>query len=177
MRIHGLDLVLNGPVDPVVKMRPGVPLTDSPNTLQAKVCKEILKACYGAIDFFHPLHTEGIWIQLSFAQELASNCQAFCDAYVSLAKICFDQAWTRYRLEPCLHQFVHFAVELRQSIALPNSGGMFHLSPSPLLCEADEDFVGKMSRLSRHVHMQSMSQRTIDRYLVKLWFEFSGTGL
>lgn len=170
-------LMLNGVVDPVLKMRPGVPLTDVPNPLQAKLCKEILKACQGGIDFFHILHNEGIWIKLSLAKEMACKCQDFCDAYASLAKVCFDQAWTRYRLEPCLHQFVHFAVELRQSMALPNAGAMFHLSPSPLLCEADEDFVGKICRLSRHVHMQSMSQRTIDRYLVKLWFEVSGTGL
>lgn len=31
--------------------------------------------------------------------------------------------------------------------------------------------VGRICRGSRMVHAQSMTQRTLDRYLVKLWFE------
>lgn len=167
-------LMTFGVVDMDLKYRTGLsPVSDFAKPLQAKICEQVLKACVNGLAFFHHLHTEGLWLDCSLASAMADQCQNFCLAYCELARITFEQSLTRYRLEPCLHQFMHYSVELRQRPNnLDDSMTSYLPSPSQFLCEADEDFVGKLSRLSRHVHMQTMSQRVIDRYLVKLWLEY-----
>ena len=163
-------LCLNGKVDPDLVMRPGVSLTQQDGKpFESQLFTQILKASTGAVQFFHILHTEGLWLTPAMARQAADSCQDFCTAYCALARTCYDCKWMRFRLEPCLHHFVHFAVELRQ---LLDAGVPYIYSPAADLCEADEDFVGKISRGTRVVHMQSMTQRTIDRYLLRLWFEF-----
>ena len=162
-------LMLNGPVDENLLLRPGVNLTESTNDLiSAEIYKEVLKGSLSAVQFFHILHTQGLWLTAPVAKEVAVACQDFCSAYAALAKVCFQQSWVRFRLEPCLHHFHHFAIEIQ--LLLSKSVRMIY-SPASHLCEADEDFVGRICRGSRMVHAQSMTQRTLDRYLVKLWFE------
>ena len=46
------------------------------------------------------------------------------------------------------------------------------LSPALANCEADEDFIGKASRISRHVHPSVTNARTLDRYLVQMHFVY-----
>ena len=79
------------------------------------------------------------------------------------SKAGYGFVWSRV-----LHHFHHFAIEIQ--LLLSKSVRMIY-SPASHLCEADEDFVGRICRGSRMVHAQSMTQRTLDRYLVKLWFE------
>lgn len=161
--------MLNGPVDENLLLRPGVNLVESTNDqIFAEIYKEVLKGSLSAVQFFHILHTQGLWLTAPVAKEAADYCQDFCSAYAALAKVCFQQSWVRFRLEPCLHHFHHFAVEIQK---LLNKSVKMIYSPASHLCEADEDFVGRICRGSRMVHAQSMTQRTLDRYLVKLWFE------
>ena len=165
-------LVLNGAVDEGHFLRPGQSLADQPGKQwESDFFSQLLKACVGGVQFFHSVHSEGLWLSRSSAQDLAASCQDFCEAYSKLAQMCFERKWTRFRMEPCLHHFHHFSVECRIHL---RSEASYIPSPACDLCEADEDFVGKIARASRCVHMSSMTQRTIERYLVKLWFEHSG---
>lgn len=164
-------LTLNGPVNHDHLLRPGCNLAEESNRpFELQLFKEVLKACSSGLEFFHIIHSEGIWLDLATAKQLADSCQTFCLSYCSLARLCFERGLTRFRLEPCLHQFSHFAVDIRKQ--LQRSVPFVH-SPAPFLCEADEDFIGKICRGSRMVHAQSMTQRTMDRYKIKLWFEYS----
>ena len=164
-------LVLNGPVDSDYLMRTGQNLLIQPRKpFEAQVFAEILKGSAGAAQFFHILHTEGMWLACPVAELLATSCEDVCLSYASLAKLCFEKGLTRFRLEPCLHHFAHFGANMRKQIS-DKCPYMFNAASH--LCEADEDFVGKISRGSRKVHAKSMTRRILDRYLLKLWFEFS----
>ena len=162
-------LCAHGPVDEETMCRRHVEQQDQP--FEGRVFKEIMKASAGAIQFFYILHKSGIWLDAPVAQEAATSVQDFCLSYRVLANLCFERELTRFRMEPCLHHFHHFAVEIRAQLS--NSISKV-FSPSVHLCEADEDSVGRICRGSRCVHMASMTQRTLDRYFIKLWFEFSG---
>lgn len=163
-------LIMNGPVDAYGVSRPGVSLVGQGNAFESQVYHQIWKGSRGAVQFFKLLHTEGMWLRPMVAQDVSDSCQAFCESYTVLAKLTFQRGWTRFRLEPCLHHFAHYAFEIRQQVLL---GHPWIYNPAVFLCEADEDFIGKIARGSRTVHMQSMTQRTIDRYLLKLWLEYS----
>ena len=78
----------------------------------------------------------------------------------------------RFRMEPCLHHYCHFGVDIRETLN-QSPEIQWIPSPAPQNCEQDEDFVGKVARLSRKVHMMTMTRRVIERYLIKLWFEFN----
>jgi hypothetical protein len=65
----------------------------------------------------------------------------------------------------------HFAVDTQERLDLND---MHILSPNNDNCETDEDFVGRVSRLSRSVHALSIPQRTIQRYKIKAYFVFTG---
>ena len=129
---------------------------------------DIAKASTGALKFFHIIHTGGAWLSREAALDLGDSCLAFCQAYSNLAQACFDHNLSRFSLVPSLHYFHHFYMDVRRHFVDPAVA--FMLSPAIANCEGDEDFIGKISRLSRHVHPVVTNIRTIQRYLVRMHF-------
>ena len=151
--------------------RTGVsPVTTGTDAVDMRVCATILAAANGALQFFHVMHSEGLWIGQNAARKMAQDCETFCRAYCALAQEYFQLRRCRFRMEPCLHHFMHFATDMKEMI---DQGARYIYSPIADNCEGDEDFVGKVCRISRCVHMSSMSLRTLQRYLIELKFEWN----
>ena len=110
----------------------------------------------------------GAWLSREAALDLGDSCLAFCQAYSNLAQACFDHNLSHFSLVPSLHYFHHFYMDVRRHFADPAVA--FMLSPAIANCEGDEDFIGKISRFSRHVHPVITIIRTIQRYLVRMHF-------
>ena len=167
------QLVSMGPVGSAGLLRPGISLVDHPKEdSRNPVLGEMLKACEGGLLFFQIMHKEGIWLLRDQAEQMGAACQRFCSSYSRLAQQCFSWKWMRFRMEPCLHHYCHFGVDIRETLN-QSPEIQWIPSPAPQNCEQDEDFVGKVARLSRKVHMMTMTRRVIERYLIKLWFEFN----
>ena len=130
----------------------------------------VLDGCNAAINFFHLLHREGVWLTREVAETMSTNCKAFCRAYSVLARLCHEKRLARYHLEPSLHVFRHFSHDIDVCVG---RGCHLILNPATCTCEMDEDFVGKICKLLRHVHAMSTNARTIDRYLLRCHVEFS----
>ena len=145
------------------------PVHHAEDPAERRMYASILAACQGGLQFFHSLHTEGVWIPENSARQMAVDCDSFAVEYAKLARECFQLGRCRFRMEPCLHHWQHFATDIRGML---DKGVAYVYSAGVDLCEADEDFVGKISRTSRCVHMSSMSRRTIQRYRLKLKFEW-----
>lgn len=64
-------------------------------------------------------------------------------------------------IKPKLHYMAHVALDLRDAA----KKGVGALNPALHACPADEDFVGKLSRICRVVHPLVAPLRCIQRYL------------
>ena len=146
--------------------RPGVPLFGRGQP-HSELMHLVSDACSGVLVFFHLLHSSGLWLDPNTSSRMAQGCFTFCSDYAKLAASTFRLQLCRFHLEPSLHHFLHFYFELRFA-----SGPI--LNPAAHSCEADEDFIGKVARLSRCVHPSSVTLRVIQRMLIKYWFEYEG---
>ena len=129
------------------------------------------RACRCSLEFFHLLHSNGVWLSPEVARQMAQCAQTFCGDYSALAKLCHSRGLRRYHLEPTLHYFHHYGIDMIRH--LRQHGEVPQLSPGVDNCEADEDFVGRQARLSRQCHATTTTTRTIERYLIKTYFVHS----
>ena len=154
----------------VIRSRPS--LLDNPAfPWQKDFYQAALFGCEGSISFFHTLHRQGVWLCTSTAKAMAMDCLKFCQSYARLAQLSHLRSLARFHLEPSLHTFMHFYVDL----TCVNNAKVV-LNPACATTEQDEDFVGKIARACRHVHAMTTTQRCIERYLVLLHFEFKRIG-
>ncbi|CAL1128311.1 unnamed protein product [Cladocopium goreaui] len=152
--------------------RQGVSLLDRPLEAWHKpFLQNILLGSTASVEFFRILHTQGVWLSRETSRNLALHCYNFTNSYSGLARLCHGQGLRRFTLEPSLHYFHHYAVDVTARLQAQDS---HILSPNQDNCEMDEDFVGRISRLSRAVHASTTTQRTLQRYLIKVWFVLTG---
>lgn len=167
------QVVLQGPVIPeAMAVRPGTNLVTSPPQPSQKVFFEnILIGSEAALEFFHLLHTGGLWLRREQALQMAQACRRVCQTYAALARAAHEIGLPRFHLEPMLHTFQHFEADILSAVA---KGCSRMLSPVVSTCEGDEDFVGRVARCSRNVHgkKEATCKRTLDRYLLRCHFEF-----
>ena len=70
-----------------------------------------------------------------------------------------------FRLRPKLHYFMHMLISSKTELA---ADVPYVLNTALWLCEANEDYIGGIARVSRRVHPSTAATRTIQRYLVKV---------
>jgi len=83
-------------------------------------------------------------------------------AYVRLATGALRHGLQRYRLVPKLHGISHMRYDIERCMLKGSSA----LSPLAASCEQDEDYIGRVSRLSRRVGIKLIMLRTLQRVLV-----------
>ena len=133
----------------------------------------VLKAASSGVEFFHILHRSGVWLCRQQAKQMGLCAAGFTQAFSQLAQLCWQRTMPRYHLVPALHAYHHFWMDAKRFLDRRPPAPYF-LNPATSNCEADEDFVGKIARLSRKVHARSASHRTLERYAVKMYCEFEG---
>ena len=131
--------------------------------------KMLLKAMHqtihGGLTYTGVTHGHGIWLPRSCSQIQLRGGFAFLRGYAWLAEYCTSQHVSGFRLRPKLHYFHHLLVETREQLS---TGSEFSLSSVLWLCESNEDFIGRLSRVSRRVASRTAALRTTQRYLVKV---------
>ena len=118
-----------------------------------------------ALTFIGVMHSHGLWLPRSCSQLLVDSGLSFLRGYNFLAQHCIDCRVTGFRLRPKLHYLGHIVFDQQMQL---RRGAQFTLSPAIALCEQNEDFIGRLSRVSRRVSARTCSERTIQRYLVKV---------
>ena len=152
--------------------RPNVSLIDCPlEPWHVPFMTKIKSGCIAAVEFFRILHNQGTWLHATrHALPLTKFNFEFVDSYQGVAQLCHARGLRRFMLEPSIHYFHHYGVDITQQIS---RGDQWILSPNQDNCEADEDFVGRLSRLSRCVHASTVTLRTLERYKIKAFFTFT----
>ena len=117
----------------------------------------------GGLDFLGILHSHGIWLPLECARYLHRSGLKLLRGYHFCADYSIRHGYKLFSLRPKCHYYAHMLWELHLQISADNE---YVLSPGAWNCENDEDWIGKLSRLSRRVSPKTCSQRCIDRYLI-----------
>ena len=127
----------------------------------------------GGLDYIGILHLHGLFVPLSCARFMHRSSLQLLRGYHFLADHCLNSGLKLFSLRPKCHFFHHSILEMEKQIA---SGHAWVCSPAMFNCENNEDFVGRVCRLSRRVSPKLVSLRTIDRYLVatKLLYKRAG---
>lgn len=166
------QVVSKGRFVPTINKREGINLGDKPHVDWHKpFLRQVLKGCISSVEFFRILHNQGVWLSRQFGHELATHCFEFVSSYSLLARMCHAHSLRRFMLEPSLHYFHHYAIDLTHRL---QKNDKYLLSPNQDNCESDEDFVGRLARLSRSAHALTTNIRTLQRYRIKLWFVLKG---
>ena len=136
----------------------------------------VLETLEGALTYMGIYHTHGLFMPKSCAQLLLKSGHRLLRGYCFLAGHCMQQNMKLFNLRPKVNFFHHFLTDLEALIAqAPEHASIFNYA-GVFNCEANEDWIGRVSRISRKVSPRLPIRRTIGRYLVacRLYFKKAG---
>ena len=102
----------------------------------------------------------GPWLDSCEANKAKCLLETFVTGYSRVSVFAYEQGLTFFNVRPKLHYLDH----IRRILAAPLE---WHANPMLYARPRDEDFVGRMSRISRRVHALSASLNVLRRYLIK----------
>ena len=129
-----------------------------------EVLHAMLETIQGALGFTGTYHSHPIFMPPGCAQYLLKTGTRLFRGYLFLARRCVVERRKLFTLRPKLHYFAHVLWDLRVQIERGDSS-VFNY-PAVFNNEANEDFIGRVSRISKRVSPKLVSRRTINRYLV-----------
>ena len=104
-----------------------------------------------------------LWLNKDEARTAGEAGMHFLSCYQKAAQITFEAGSCRFNLVPKLHCLHHISLSL-----CTKAGSGFCdaiLNPLSQATFQDEDYIGRVSRLSRRVSAQKLCLRTTQRYL------------
>ena len=113
---------------------------------------------------FRILHSHGLFLSRSCASRLYVEIMRTLRGYRKLGKLALDMRIRAFILKPKCHSLHHIAHSIQTAL---EQGDPLVLSPEAESCEPNEDFIGRISRLSRRVGARCMDLRVFQRYFLK----------
>ena len=139
-------------------------LNKHPDKMQQDKLLRVIFAGADSMGLFMRTVLQGnLWLTTEEATTASEAGLHFLQSYAKCVKICLQRSLCRYNLTPKLHFWHHICFTLQQSCS---RGLDWHWNPLIDSNFSDEDFVGRVSRLSRRVSARRQCLRTIGRYLV-----------
>ena len=131
------------------------------------------QTCRAAIAYFKGLNQHGLHMSRECGMCIRMDLKKFINGYTLLASNALNGPFNGWAVKPKLHLMKHADVELHEHLlsgieAIPN--GNAHN------CEQDEDFIGRICRLSRRLDSRLVGQRVLQCALLKshlLWRQFA----
>eukprot|EP00438_Fugacium_kawagutii_P011054 Skav221281 [mRNA] locus=scaffold2775:169664:171427:- [translate_table: standard] len=113
---------------------------------------------------FGMMHVHGIWLERACARLLYGHMMTFLRGYVTLGRKALDLRMRAFIQKPKMHALHHLAQRLRAQL---ESGAVLCLNPQVFACDCNEDFLGRIARLSRRVGFRLVDKRVCERYMLK----------
>ena len=120
-------------------------------------------------------HSHGLFMPRSCGQLLLKSGLRLFRGYLWLSQRSADENRKLYSLRPKVHFFSHFLYDLRAQIQRGDERLLNYCAT--FNCESNEDFIGRISRISRRVSPKTASKRTIQVYLLSCKLTFRRAGL
>ena len=135
----------------------------------------MLETAQGALNFVGIYHSHDLFMPRSCAMMQLKCGRRLLKGYSWLAAQALGESKKLYAMKPKVHYFAHFLHDLkgqldRNDTDILNYCAIFN-------CESNEDWIGRVSRLSRRVSAKLAGRRTIEHYLLACKLLFKRTGL
>ena len=128
--------------------------------------RAMLQTTQGFLDYIGIMHSHGLFLHRCCAAVLYRSGLRLLRGYCYLSEDSTkNKRIAGYNLRPKLHYFHHSLFD--QKKALEERSRKFILNPAVWNCEANEDYIGRLARISRRVDSRTCSLRTLQKYLVK----------
>ena len=120
----------------------------------------------GALDFVGICHSHHLFLPRACAATVYQSGMMclrgfkWCALHFSRKVICV------FALRPKAHSLHHILYSIKKVLDQPHA--KYVLSPSVFLCENNEDWIGRISRLSRRVSARTVGMRVVQRYLIHM---------
>ena len=137
-----------------------------------QITEEALSGVVSANRCFHLLYEAGFWMPASAASEAGEHGMRFLHAYARLAWFTMSEGRSRFPMVPKSH-YLHHSF---RALVLAARSCKFVVNALATSVQLDEDFIGKVSRLSRRVGSYYLMRRTLQRYVVCAHLEISCSG-
>lgn len=111
------------------------------------------------------LHHVDLWIPRDEALRIVAAGEQYLKSYAYLAHLCAKLGEPKFPLKPKQHM-IHETVEAMKRGIHTRQYTLNMLAES---CSMDEDFVGRLARVSRHVSPRAQSLRCLQRYLTQVY--------
>ena len=131
------------------------------------VNKPLLRKCHEASQLINTcireLYSNDLWIRSNEALRIASLGLRFLECFMELAATCFQQNISSFIYMPKIHIIHHIFDTMTTQAVDPNTPWV--LNPLAHAVQQDEDYVGKVSRVSRRVSAPQVVRRVLERSL------------
>lgn len=121
----------------------------------------LLQMTDGILNFTSIQYSHDLWLPTKCAELMYLEGLVALRAYNYAAGHCLDLGRALFGLRPKFHLLAETVFEIRASF---RKGDQWVLSPVIFNCEDNEDFIGRISRISRHVSSRQCTLRTLQRY-------------
>ena len=100
---------------------------------------------------------------------IVSHGMKFFKAYAHLARLALQQSRPLWKYSPKIHYFHHLVLQMEEARAK----GYAALNPLSFSCSAAEDFIGRVSLVSRRVAAVKAETRVLQRWLAGAMFQWN----
>lgn len=135
-------------------------LVDHPND---EILSRMIDACAAISHFMHILFTSAFYLSEAEGWQLIQSGQSFLKDYVTLAEASNRKKLCLWAMKPKLHTLAHIVCTAFQHFTVATDHVINPLAESTFMCE---DFVGRVSRLSRRVSAKQHGKKILYRYMV-----------
>ena len=123
--------------------------------------------------FLSGLYKQDVWIKSEKASFLARQGDMFLEKYGEAVRVCFHSRRQLFMLMPNLHRLAHITDDMEKQSKVSE----WVWNPLICSCQADEDYVGRPSRVSRRVSILQTIKNTLLRCMEAAYSHYVSAGL
>ena len=105
-----------------------------------------------------------LFLHRACGRRLYVTMMRFLRGYQHLGKLLLGLQLRGFIQKPKLHALHHVAYQLRRQLA----AGLPMMNPEAHCCDMDEDFIGRVARVSRKLNIRLLDKRVLQRQFLKL---------
>ena len=129
-----------------------------------RLLKEMLQVLDASLDL-GMIHGHKLFLERACARRLYVSIMTVCRGYARLGQRALAAKIRAFVLKPKIHGMHHVAKQLQHEL---KKGATLIPNPAVYSCDVNEDFLGRISRLSRRVGFKLCDLRVIHRYFFKI---------
>ena len=124
----------------------------------------MLQTCEAGLKMFRIMNSHRLVLRRPCARLLYVTIMRFLRGYRRLSVSMLELKMRAFMLKPKHHSLHHIAITIRTSLL---SGHSAVFNPQIASCDINEDYIGRVSRLSRRVDVRVCDHRVIQRVFLK----------